>query len=55
MSIMICINAAGSHIPNMYIFKRKIKLQIDYIKHYEVGAAMTYQENGYMTAEIFLE
>ena len=55
VSIMTCINAAGSHIPNLYNFKRKTKLQIDYIKHCEAGAVMTYLENGYMTAEIFLE
>ena len=55
MSIMTCINAASSHIPNLYIFKRKTKPQIDYIKHCEAGAAMTYQENGYITAKIFLE
>ena len=55
MSIMTCINAVGNHIPNLYIFKRKTRPQIDYIKQSEVGAAMTYQENGYMTSEIFLE
>ena len=55
MSIMVCINAAGTYIPNLYIFKRKTKPQIDYIQNCEVGAVMTYQENGYMTAEIFLE
>ena len=55
MSIMTCINAAGNHIPNLYIFKRKTRPQIDYIKHCEAGVAMTYQENGYMTSEIFLE
>ena len=55
MTIMTCINAAGSHIPNLYIFKRKTRPQIDYIRNCEAGAAMTYQENGYMTSEIFLE
>ena len=55
MSIMTCINAAGSYIPNLYIFKRKIKPLIDYINNYEVGVVMAYQENGYMTAEIFLD
>ena len=55
MSIMTCISAIGSYIPNLYIFKRKTKPKIDYIQNCEVGAVMTYQENGYMTAEIFLE
>ena len=55
MSIMTCINAAGSYIPNLYIFKRKTKPLIDYINNCEVEAVMTYQENGYMTVEIFLE
>ena len=55
MSIMTCISATGSYIPNLYIFKRKTKPKIDYIQNCEVGAVMTYQENGYMTAEIFLE
>ena len=55
MSIMACVNAAGSHIPNLYIFKRKTRPQIDYIRNCEAGAAMTFQENGYMTSEIFLE
>ena len=55
MTIMTCVNAARSHIPNLYIFKRKTRPQIDYIKDCEAGATMTYQENGYMTTEIFLE
>ena len=42
MSIMTCINVAGSYIPNLYIFKRKTKSLIDYINNYEVGAVMTY-------------
>ena len=55
MSIMTCVNTAGFHIPNLYIFKRKTKPQINYIKNCEASAAMTFQENGYMTSEIFLE
>ena len=31
MSIMTCINAAGSSIPNLYIFKKKTRPIIDYI------------------------
>ena len=55
MSIMTCINAAGSYIPNLYIFKKKTKPLIDYINNSEVGVVMAYQENGYMIAEIFLD
>ena len=55
MSIMTCVNAAGSYIPNLYIFKRKTKPQINYIRDCEASAAMTFEENGYMTSEIFLE
>ena len=42
MSIMTCINAAGSYIPNLYIFKRKTKPLIDYINNCEGGAVMAY-------------
>jgi hypothetical protein len=52
---MTCINAAGSFVPNLYIFKRKTRSIIDYIQNCEPNAAMSWQENGYMTAEIFLE
>ena len=53
---MTCINAAGSHIPKLHVhLQEKNQAPIDYIKHCEVGAAMTYQENSYMAVEIFLE
>ena len=55
MSIMTCVNAVGSYISNLYIFKRKTKPQINYIRDCEAGVTMTFQENGYMTFEIFLE
>ena len=55
MSIMTCVNVVGSYIPKLYIFKRKTKPQINYIRDCEAGAAMTFQENGYVTSEIFLE
>ena len=55
MSIMACINTVGPYISNLYIFKRKTKPLIDYICNCEVGAVMAYQQNGYMTIEIFLE
>ena len=55
MNIMTCVNAAGSSIPNLYIFKTKTRPIIDYIRNCEPNAAMSWQENGYMTSEIFLD
>ena len=55
MSIMTCVNAVGSSIPNLYIFKKKTRPIIDYIRNCESNAAMSWQENGYMTSEIFLD
>lgn len=55
MNFMTCVNAAGFSIPNLYIFKKKTRPIIDYIKNCEPSAAMSWQENGYMTSEIFLE
>ena len=37
MSIMTYINAIGSYISNLYIFKRKTKPLIDYITKCEIG------------------
>ena len=54
LSIMTCVNAGGSSIPNLYIFKRKTKPIINYIRNCEPNVAMSWQENGYMTVEIFL-
>ena len=55
LSIMTCVNVVGSSILNLYIFKRKIKPIINYIKNCEPNVAMSWQENRYMTTEIFLE
>ena len=55
LSIMTCVNATGSSIPNLYILKRNTKPIINYIKNCEPNVAMSWQENGYMTAKIFLE
>lgn len=55
LSLMICINAADSFVSNLCISKRKTKPIIDYIQKCEPNAAMSWQDNGYMTAKIFLE
>ena len=55
LSIMTCVNACVSSVSNLYIFKRNTKPIINYTKNCEPNVAMSWQENGYMTAEIFLE
>jgi hypothetical protein len=54
MSIMTCVNAVGSSIPNMYIFKKKTRPIIDYIRNCEPNVAMhVMAKKWYMTSEFF--
>jgi hypothetical protein len=42
LSVLVCVNAAGFHIPNFYIFRGK-SFQRDYIKQCEDNASMAMQ------------
>ena len=52
LTVLSCVNAAGEHIPNFYIFKGKRK-QRNYIARCEPKACMAMQPNGWMTAFLF--
>ena len=52
---MTCVNAAGPSIPNLYVFKKKTRPIIDYIRNCEPNIAMSWQKNGYMTSKFFLD
>ena len=53
MTIMVCSNALGYSIPNLYIFTG-VRVREDYVGDCEQGAKMAMQENGWITEEIFL-
>jgi hypothetical protein len=52
LSVLVCVNAAGFHIPSFYIFRGK-SFQRDYIKHCKDNASMAMQEKAWMTGHLF--
>jgi hypothetical protein len=52
LSVLVCINAAGYHIPSFYIFRGK-SFQRDYIKQCEDNASMAMQAKAWMTGHLF--
>jgi hypothetical protein len=52
LSVLVCVNAAGYHIPSFYIFRDK-NFQQDYIKHCEDNAFMGMQAKAWMTEPLF--
>jgi hypothetical protein len=50
--VLVCINAAGYHVPNFYIFCSK-SFQRDYIKKCEDNASMAMQPKAWMIGELF--
>jgi hypothetical protein len=52
LSLLVCVNAAGFHIPNFYIFCGK-SFQRDYIRHCKDNASMAMQEKAWMTGHLF--
>ena len=53
MTILVCVNAMGYNIPNLYIFKSKGRKRKDYIERCEPNAKMAFQEKGWINEEIF--
>ena len=54
MTILVCINAMGHSIPNLYISSASRKRQ-NYVDRYEPGAQMVAQKNGWINEAIFCE
>ena len=52
LSILLCMNAIGYHIPSFYIFQGK-SFQWEYIKHYEDNASMAMQPKAWMIGHLF--
>jgi hypothetical protein len=52
LSVLMCVNAAGFHIPSFYIFRGK-SFQRDYIKKCEDNASMALQPKAWMTSQLF--
>jgi hypothetical protein len=52
LSVLVCVNPAGYHIPSFYIFRGK-SFQRDYIKHCEDNASMAIQPKAWMTGHLF--
>jgi hypothetical protein len=52
LSVLVCVNAAGYHIPSFYIFRGK-SFQRDYIKQCEDNASMAMQEKAWMNGHLF--
>jgi beta-lactamase regulating signal transducer with metallopeptidase domain len=52
LSVFVCVNAAGFHIPSFYIFLGK-SFQRDYIKNCEDNASMAMQPKAWMTGQLF--
>jgi hypothetical protein len=52
LSVLVCVNAAGFHIPSFYIFRGK-SFQLDYIKHCEDNASMAMQAKAWMMGHLF--
>jgi hypothetical protein len=52
LSVLVCVNAAGYHIPSFYIFRGK-SFQRDYIKKCENNASMAMQRKAWMTGHLF--
>ena len=52
LTTLECINAAGHHIPNLYIFKGK-RIRENFIVHCEDQAAMAMQLEAWMTQFLF--
>lgn len=55
MTILVCINAMGYNIPNLYIFKSGGRKRQNYVLRCEPNAKMSLQENGWINEEIFCE
>jgi hypothetical protein len=55
MTILVCVNAMGYSILNLYIFKSKGRKRNDYIEQCEPNAKMTFQEKGWINEKIFCE
>ena len=53
LTVLLCVNAIGDHVPNFYIFKRKRKSR-NYIIRCEPEAVFAMQQNGWMIAFLFL-
>lgn len=52
ISVLMCVNAAGYHIPSFYIFRGK-NFQHDYIKKCEDNASIAMQLKAWITRESF--
>ena len=52
LSILVCVNAAGYHLPKFYNFKGK-SFQHDYIKQCEDNGSMAMQPKAWMTGYLF--
>lgn len=52
LSVLVCVNAAGTAIPSFYIFRGK-RFRQNYIQHCEAGATMAMQPRAWMTSYLF--
>jgi hypothetical protein len=52
LSVLACVNAAGSSIPSFYIF-RGLRFRRNYIKDCENGATMAMQQKTWMIGFLF--
>ena len=52
LSVLICVNAIGFHIPSFYIFHNKI-FQKDYINKCEDNTSMAMQLKAWMIDQLF--
>jgi hypothetical protein len=52
LSVLMCVNATGYHIPSFYIFCGKT-FQSDYIKKYEDSTSMAMQSKAWITNQLF--
>jgi hypothetical protein len=52
LSVLVCINAAGSSIPSFYIFRGR-RFRHNYIEKCEPGATMAMQQKAWMTSYLF--
>ena len=53
MTILVCVNAMGYSVSNLYIFKSKGKKRMEHIEQCERNAKMAFQEKGWINEEIF--
>ena len=52
LSVLVCINAAGTSIPSFYIFRGR-RFRQNYIEKCEAGATMAMQQRAWMTSYLF--